>query len=468
MRRFAVLVGVMALAASSLVVALASQAGAGNGGNPISFLNPALNGDTGQPYTVPDGVCQVTIDAIGARGGNGGSNPALAAHQGGLGGQAIATIDVTPFEVLHVFVGGRGQDVQIASGQTTSTGGAGGINGGAAGGTTTQGAPTDSNRLQSGAGGGGGSDVRQGGFALADRVVVGGGGGGAGASSTNTTIGGTGGGTTGGNGQAAAQQANPGLGGQQTFVANGGVGQGGGASGGNGQLGVGGTGATGAGAGGGGGGGWFGGGGAGAKTGFSGAGGGGGSGFVLTGSNMTNGVDANNSGNGRVTITPALPGVGCPSTLQVRKVVKGDSEDGFTIHVTCARGGVEADLRFNEDGSPAPPGLQGWTVVDGAWQLQSRDLGTCTATETKDGDADSVRYTCEYTFGVQDGYKGAGCPGPASGPSSHPLSVTFEGNNDRGVLTVTNKFEDDPDEEVVVTPPPPAAQAIAAAPAFTG
>ena len=54
-----------------------------------------------QTYQVPLGVKQVTITAYGAQGGGGSWGPS-----GGLGGSAVATITVTPLEILNVFVGG--------------------------------------------------------------------------------------------------------------------------------------------------------------------------------------------------------------------------------------------------------------------------------------------------------------------------------------------------------------------------
>jgi hypothetical protein len=297
--------------------------------------------------------------------------------------------------------------------------------------------------------------------------VVGGGGGGAGGSSTNVTNGGTGGGTNGNPGLAAAEQSNPGQGATGATGGDGGAAGTGGLPGGTGQTGLGGTGANGAGAGGGGGGGLAGGGGAGTTDGRSGAGGGGGSGLGTT---LANDVDADNNGNGRVTITPIADSCPLPSTLQVRKVVKGDADEGFTVHVRCTGiGGFDLDLVFDENGTPGPPPAGFGENVDGLWQFQGDDLGSCTATETDDGDADSVRYTCDFTFGVVDNVQGAGCPGNSSGPSSNPRTVTFEGNGDVGRLTVTNRFEDDddPKKEKVVTPLAPA-QALAVAPAFTG
>ncbi len=241
-----------------------------------------------QAFTVPAGVTQITVDALGGQGGSSGSGAA-----GGLGGRANATIAVTPGEVLQVNVGGQG-------GTGTANGVAGGFNGGGTGGTGGGG----------GGGGGGASDVRQGGTGLAARIVIAGGGGGGGIlMAPSSCTGGSGGGTTGGDGARAAPAGFSGgaaaLRARVALEAPGGSGAGG--------TGVAGTGGDGgdslpAHGGGGGGGGLFGGGGgAGGSAIGEGGGGGGGSGFTPGGTGMTNGV---RSGPGQVTLTytvsPAL------------------------------------------------------------------------------------------------------------------------------------------------------------------
>ncbi len=72
-----------------------------------------------QTFTVPAGVTQITVEALGAQGGASESGAT-----GGLGGRAIATIAVTPDEVLQIDVGGQG------GGPTNPA--AGGFNGGGA------------------------------------------------------------------------------------------------------------------------------------------------------------------------------------------------------------------------------------------------------------------------------------------------------------------------------------------------
>lgn len=226
-----------------------------------------------QTFTVPDGVCQLTVDAYGAQGGG----PA-----GGLGGQVTATITVTPGETLNIYVGQQGPDP-----------GKGGTPGGWNGGGSSTG---------DGGGGGGASDVRQGGTALANRVVVAGGGGGTGI--PGDAAGGAGGGATGATGATAGGGAGGG-GGTQAAGGAGGAGASGGTAGTVGAAGTGGTGGADGGkyGGGGGGGGYFGGGGAGGGGAgggsSSGGGGGGGSSFPATGTHAQ-GV---RTGDGQVILT---------------------------------------------------------------------------------------------------------------------------------------------------------------------
>ncbi|MBM4352265.1 MAG: hypothetical protein FJ109_00495 [Deltaproteobacteria bacterium] len=125
-----------------------------------------------QTFVVP-GACQtIQVEAFGASGG---------CSEGGKGGRAKGTVNVTGGETLHVFVGGAGG--------CDANGKPGGYNGG--------GATVYGNGYTNGDGGGG-SDVRKGGAALGNRVIVAGGGGGRGWGG----LGGNGGGDTG-------QDANP-------------------------------------------------------------------------------------------------------------------------------------------------------------------------------------------------------------------------------------------------------------------
>jgi len=102
-----------------------------------------------QTFTVPSGVAQITVDAIG---GSGGVSNDIAP---GLGQEVKATVSVTAGEVVNLFVGGAGAAYNLP-----------GFNGGG----------------QGSGGGGGASDIRIGGTDLSNRVIVAGGGGGDGIS----------------------------------------------------------------------------------------------------------------------------------------------------------------------------------------------------------------------------------------------------------------------------------------------
>jgi hypothetical protein len=228
-----------------------------------------------QTWKVPAHVFSAAFDVYGAQGGNGG----------GRGGEATATISVTPGEVLQINVGN-----------------AKAFNGGGFG-------------FGKGGWGGGASDVRTGAFKLANRRIVGGGGGGRGQGTTGAAIGGSGGGSSGGGdagggvctsdfGGGGATQTRGGLGGEDCFNdtgQSGSLGQGGQA--GNGETG-----------GGGGGGGLYGGGG-GVSEGSSvpSGSGGGGSGFGPSGVVFHSGVRA---GNGLV-IVSYLTGTVRSGTLSI-------------------------------------------------------------------------------------------------------------------------------------------------------
>jgi hypothetical protein len=267
-----------------------------------------------QTFVVPEGVCEITVDALGAEGGSGTvltdsgfSTEQEASPQGGsgntaspgLGGHANATVDVTPGETLTVIVGGQGA--------SSGAGGAGGFGGGGDGGVAENidliNAPEGDFEANAG-GGGGRSEVNRDGTPL----VTAGGGGGAGGTvnATNTTDGGDGGGS-GTDGASVPDQKSPGADGGRSGGNGGAGGLGAGfnsAAGGDGAAGEGGDGADGVFQGGGGGGGGATGGGGGGSTGFiseiGGGGGGGGSGAGPAGTTMENGV---NEGDGQVTIT---------------------------------------------------------------------------------------------------------------------------------------------------------------------
>lgn len=243
-----------------------------------------------QTYAVPTGISSLTIDAIGATGGD--KDPS---NKGGAGGRVQCSMSVTSGQILYLYVGGVG--VNGSSGVK----GAGGWNGGGKGGSAY------------GAGGGGGTDIRTGGTALSDRVIVAGAGGGGGYNCSSANQGGYGGGLSGEAGYGCSINTNlcqSGAGGTQTS---------GGTSGtcyllGSGVAGVGDSAYS---YGGGGGGGYYG-GGAGAY-----AGGGGGSSYTdastITGVTLTPAY--NTTGNGSIAITtctlPTVSIIGGTTTVTV-------------------------------------------------------------------------------------------------------------------------------------------------------
>jgi len=107
-----------------------------------------------QTWTVPPCVFTINVIVAGAKGG--GAN-------GGSGARISAPLNVTPGQILNIYVGGMG----------TQGNASGGWNGGGTGFASNNG-----NVAYSSWGGGGASDIRIGGVALANRVIVGGGGGG--------------------------------------------------------------------------------------------------------------------------------------------------------------------------------------------------------------------------------------------------------------------------------------------------
>ncbi|MEM1322340.1 MAG: glycine-rich protein [Bacteroidota bacterium] len=190
-----------------------------------------------QTFTVPEGVTSICIDAQGAAGGDAISTT------GGQGGRVKASINVTPGEVLNLYIGGQGMSY-VSSENTPRLGGWNG------GGDAT---------IATASGGGGATDIRIGGTSLLDRIVVVGGGGGAKSDACAATPAGDGGEYTGDDGGACGGTAGAGA----TQSAGGAGGCNGPTCGTAGSLGQGGSGANSSTAtgGGGGGGGWYGGGG---------------------------------------------------------------------------------------------------------------------------------------------------------------------------------------------------------------
>jgi hypothetical protein len=212
-----------------------------------------------QTFTVPDGVHQVALAAIGGAGGD--TADASGGEGAALSGGAIV---VTPGQTLYIEVGGEGH--------SQAEGGSGGFNGG--GQATGEG----------GGGGGGASDVRTSpradGLSPDTRLIVAAGGGGAGGTGPDGA--GANGGAAGKNGETSSGgnggggKGEPSKGGLAGLPSCGGVSEAG-------VLGLGGAGSGGelfTNGGGGGGGGFYGGGGGGGGCEFGGGGGGGGSSFT--------------------------------------------------------------------------------------------------------------------------------------------------------------------------------------------
>ncbi len=239
-----------------------------------------------QTWTVPPCVNSITITAAGAKGG--GAN-------GGNGALVNGTINVTPGQVLNIFVGGMG----------TLGNNSGGYNGGGTGF-----ASTDGNTNYSSWGGGGASDVRIGGTALANRIIIAGGGGGRSGGSSPVCGGAASSASCVDGGQGCSTYGTGALGGTQFTGGAGGTPWAGTPPGGSpGSLGLGGqAGLWQTASGGGGGGGYYGGGGGGNDgccTGANGGGGGGGGSSLLPPGGTCSG--ALNANNGFITIT-YIPG----------------------------------------------------------------------------------------------------------------------------------------------------------------
>lgn len=290
-----------------------------------------------QTYTVPIGVTSVQVEVCGGQG------QAITIEQydestGGAGGYAIGNLEVSPGEVLNVYVGGTG--IEVVAGW--NGGGLGGF------GTASDGDPGR------GGSGGGASDVRQAGIAYADRVIVGGGGGGGGRDYVNGFCqpcgtggnGGLGGSLIGGDGvdpdcDLCGFGLNPGAGGNGGTQVAGGLGGNGpeGPDGANGIIGIGAVGVPGnfsVGSGGGGGGYYGGGSGAGANWGSGVAAGGGAGGSSYIGGVTEASMDAGTClGNGEVIITILCNALTYTATSE--EICEGEE---ITLDATSPGGGV--------------------------------------------------------------------------------------------------------------------------------
>jgi PKD repeat protein len=113
------------LLSSSWIVATASNAVAGTADTTVSFTSPGCS-----DYTVPAGIAQVSIVAIGQAGSSGTTLPDATGGAGGAGDEASGTLAVTPGDVLDVCVAYGGGTGGVGAGQ------AGGTNAGAGGGAS--------------------------------------------------------------------------------------------------------------------------------------------------------------------------------------------------------------------------------------------------------------------------------------------------------------------------------------------
>jgi len=439
--RFAVLV---ALGAASTVGIPGTPAVAATGGTVFSYTGAE------QTYTVPDGVTEVQVVAVGGPGGasqfgNGAS----------FGGVATADLAVTPGQALIVEVGGAGGKADNLS----ATSGAGGWNGGATG--FHSGFPKAS-------GGGGASDVRTltntDPNTLGSRVVVAGGGGGAGGNAAMANPGGAGG-AAGSGGQVTpytcSSQDGCGGGGATTIAAGIGGYSNGAQSGISGTLGSGGAGGndnTDA-DGGGGGGGWYGGGGGGtANGGGNGGGGGGGSSWFGSGtSNTAAAIDTTGTpsvtikafwtltvtatGTGAGTVTDDASQVSCPTSCT------GSYLSGTSVTLTAAAATGSTFAGWTGSGCS---GLGTCVVsVDAFEQVTAqfdRDLATLTVLTTGSGSGtvtdDAAQLTCpgtcmaDYPTGtavtltaqadsgsVFGGWSGGGCSGTGTGTGTCQVTM---------------------------------------------
>jgi hypothetical protein len=157
--------------------------------------------------------------------------------------------------------------------------------------------------------------------------------------------------------------------------------------------------------------------------------------------------------------------------LTIVKTVTGEVPDGttFTASVNCTAaiidgGGVpttSATVDFDSDGQPTSPDVIKFLAA----------LGSCTVTETADGDATATTYACEgivtITPAVESDAVAPICP--AAGPQAAPITVNKSYPGISATVTINNTFAA-PTPTTTTTPQssPAASPAILARPTFTG
>lgn len=356
---------------------------------------------TEQCYTVPAGVLEVEVIAIGGQGAAG-----QGAASGGMGAQASAVVPVSPGESLYVEVGGS----------AVSRGGA--YNGGGEGGDDFEG---------EGGGGGGASDLRTcsatasscpGGISsLGSRLLVAGGGGGGGAGTEcfgPVGAGGAGGAADspgeasagGGGGGGAGTETAGGIGGEaENHVGTGGVGTLG--SGGAGQEG-------GLCAGGGGGGGLYGGGGGGNAGGAAGGAGGGGGGSSFIAPSLQNGsITTAASAIPSVTVTPlpTPPALAQASPAALSFALQAQGTVSIPQLVTISDAGQGPLLVGGVSFAGADPGdfeLSSWTCGLQLTTSQSCQLGISFAPHEQGARSATLLLSSNSSEAVSVGVSGTG------------------------------------------------------------
>lgn len=377
-----------AVAPPATTIYYAEAIGISSGSQTFSFTGSA------QTFTVPSGVTSLSVDVQGAQGQTNANSQAV----GGLGGRVVATLAVSPGEVLQVNVG--------AGGSVATTGG---FNGGANAGVAD--CPS-----ASGGGGGGKADLRRSpyGFNSTDVLVLAGGGGGAGGSrvaSCGPGGGGGGGGGWFGGGGGAGYDGSGGGGGTPSAGGAGGVL--GFTGGGNGVVGTAGTGGLGgtviannqtasqAGVAGGAGGGTT---GATGLTGggstWRGGGGGGGSSFTGPGTSAITHTQGFRTGNGQIIIS--WIGTGCTASTREPVTVTLDNVAPTAI---CQSVSVTLDSTGNatvlgstvDNGSSDNCSIASATVSPSSFTCANAGSNTVTLTVT-DGNGNTA--TCSTTVTV--------------------------------------------------------------------